>query len=201
MTLTFSPNVFWLFEQNFVRTLLGEGAPCPRGEMAAILRGWNRMFLLFSEPFLVFPTKLGRDIARGNDHLVPQVDLKRPCPWEMGAIFRIWNHIFSLFSWSVFVIPTKLSRDIARGKRHLVREFYLKRPWPGEVAAILRSEIKFLHFSLGVFWLFQWNMVRSLLGVRGTLSVNFTSNDIALGKWWPFLRSGTTFLHFSPNII
>ena len=44
-------------------------------------------------------------------------------------------------------------------------------------------KITFLHFSLTLFWLFQQNLVVTLLGVKGAYSRNMTSNDIDLGKW------------------
>ena len=43
-----------------------------------------------------------------------------------------------------------------------------------------------LHFYPNLFCLFQWKLSRTLLGLRGTLSRNMTSNDLKLGKWQPF---------------
>ena len=87
--------------------------------------------------FVVIPTKLDRDIAADNGHLVREFDLKLPWPLEMAAIFRVWNHIFARLFKYIMVIPMYLGRDIAGGKGHLVREFDLKQPWPREIAAIL----------------------------------------------------------------
>ena len=44
------------------------------------------------------------------------------------------------------------------------------------------KKITFLHFSPNLSWLFQRNFVGTLLGVRGTLSGNLTSNDLDLRK-------------------
>ena len=68
------------------------------------------------------------------------------------------------------------------------------------------KKIPFLHFSPNLFWLIQRKLVGILLGVRGTLSGNMTSNGLDLGKWQPMcecvrskLHTYTTFLlrHFS----
>ena len=46
-------------------------------------------------PFWVIPTKLGRDIASGQGHLVRQFDMKRPSPSEMAAILKVRKYIFA----------------------------------------------------------------------------------------------------------
>ena len=51
--------------------------------------------------------------------------------------------------------------------------------------AILNRKNPLLHFSPNLFWLFQWNLVGTLLGFRCTLSANLTWNDLDLWKW-PF---------------
>ena len=57
----------------------------------------KHFFAQISKSTLVIPTKLGRHIARGKWHLVRELNLKRPWPWEMAAILRIWTCIFALF--------------------------------------------------------------------------------------------------------
>ena len=44
-------------------------------------------------------------------------------------------------------------------------------------------------------------MVGTLLGVGGTLSINFTSNGCDLRNSQLFLGSEITFFHFSPNLL
>ena len=52
-----------------------------------------------------------------------------------------------------------------------------------EMAAILNKKNNFFcNFLKIYFWLFQRNLAGTLLGVRGTLSVNLTLNDLDPGK-------------------
>ena len=53
-----------------------------------------------------------------------------------------------------------------------------------------------MYFSPNLFWVFQQNLVGTLLGVRGTLSTNLTSNDLDLQKWRPFEMSEIAFYYF-----
>ena len=65
---------------------------------------------------------------------------------------------------------------------------------------LFKKKSHFSHFRPNIFWLFLLNLVLTLVEVRGTLSANLTSNDLDLGKWWPFLGWEITFCHFSPNL-
>ena len=58
-----------------------------------------------------------------------------------------------------------------------------------------------LHFSPILYWLLQQNLVGTLLGLRGTMSVNWTSNDLYFGKWQPFSGSETRFFALFSNSI
>ena len=62
------------------------------------------------------------------------------------------------------------------------------------------EKITFLHLSPNLFSLFQQNLAGTLLGVRGTLSRNMTSNDLNLGKWHPFKGQNLHFCNFSGQI-
>ena len=96
--------------------------------MTAILRVRNNNFALFSKSILVIPTKLGRDIARGNGHLFHNLT-------SIELDFRTWQPFLGsqiaflhFFSKSILVIPMKFGMDIAKFKGHLVCEFDLKQP-------------------------------------------------------------------------
>ena len=70
-----------------------------------------------------------------------------------------------------------------------------------DMAAILKfKNHTFAHFSQSILDI-RTKLGRDIAGVKGTLSVNFTSNDLDLRKLWPFLGSKITFLHFSPNLL
>ena len=57
--------------------------------------------------------KLGRDIARGEGHLVHEFDLNDLDLRGNSGHFKGLNHICALFAKFIVVIPTKLGRDIA----------------------------------------------------------------------------------------
>ena len=70
-----------------------------------------------------------------------------------------------------------------------------------EMAAIINQKITFLHFSPNIFLVIPTNLGATLLGVRGTLSSNFSSNDRDLRKWRPFLGLKLHFCTFSNSIL
>ena len=71
-----------------------------------------------------------------------------------------------------------------------------------EIAAHFKlKKLTSLHFSRNLFWLFQQNLVVTLLGLGGTLSANWTPNDLDLVKLWPFVGSEIAVLHFFFNSI
>ena len=104
--------------------------------------------------------------------------------WRLFYIQKIT--FFHFFTQCILVTPMKLGSGIARRRGHLVCELDLKRLRPREMASSFRVWNNIFALFSKFILVISRNFVGTLLGTRGTLSVNLTSNYLDFGERGPF---------------